>query len=323
MPGFSFRIRLPKAASGVIDAGDASAVVLPLGHGLPVMRLTSGAEDKPLKVADTLYVVSDGWPDADTAGAAADKHVGVLMRVLARMRIGVDSGSRQAGSGGFTRWLIDKVWEEQGLRVINERPGLMVYESDPQPVFASMSATGQLGYHANQLEALYAAAAAFDEALTTSEAVALTLYNAAFFEKSNEARFILRMMSLESLLKPAPRSKEAAACIEELSAHVAASELPEADRESLTAALGGLKQESIRRTGRLFVQHTLGERQYAEMKASSFFSHCYSIRSRLVHGGIPLPLPQDVSGAAAGLELMLSDILAGQLRDVPIPQVSG
>jgi hypothetical protein len=316
-------MRLPKATSGVIDAGDASVVVLPLGDGLPDMRLSSGAEDVPLKAADTFYVVSDGWPTADAAGAAADKHVGTLMRVLARMRIGVDAGSRQAGGGGFTKWLIDKMWDEQGLRVLNERPGLMVYESDPQPVFASMGATAQLGYHASQFEELFAAADSFGEQLTTAETVALTLYNAAFFEKSNEARFILRMMSLESLLQPAPRSCESVACLEQLCAQVSASALPQAERDSIIAALGGLRRESIRRTGRLFVESTAGGREYDGTSAAPFFSRCYSIRSRLVHGGIPLPAPEDVSGAAAGLELMLSDILAGRLRDTPMPQVSG
>lgn len=323
MAGFSFRIRLAKAKSSVVDAGAATALVLPIGAGLPDLELSSGSDDTPLGDADAFYVVSDGWPDREAASHAGHKHVGLLLRVFARMRIGVDFGARRPGGGGLTRWAIEKAWQERGVRILNEEPRLMVYESDPHPVFASTSAAGRLGYHANQLEALFAAAAELDEAPTTQEEVALALYNAAFFETSTEARFILRMMSLECLLTPPPRSEQAAVLIDELMAHVRHSALGKKERDSLGNALAGLKHESIGRTGRFFVHKTLGERRYADETAPRFFGRCYSLRSRLVHGDTDcFPTPADISDAAAGLELMLSDLLAGKLRDVPFPQPS-
>jgi len=71
--------------------------------------------------------------------------------------------------------------------------------------------------------------------------------------------------------------------------------------------------ESINHTGRKLATTRLGSQHYGGKDADSFFSYCYGIRSRLVHGQQPIPDRAEVGSAAASLEVFVSDLLAGEL----------
>jgi hypothetical protein len=323
MPVFTFRIRLPKANSASIGI-ETSSVELSLGEALPALTIGSGSDDVPLSSAETFYVSSRDWPDATAAQEAADRYLPALMRTLARIRLAVDYGDRAPGGGGYTQWMIDKVWEEQGLRVINDAPGVMVFESDPPVVFASMHAAVQVGVTARQFTAMFDEALARDTRFSNEESVSLVLFNAAFFQESIDARFMLLMASLEALIRPANRRPEVRDHVDRLiELTESADSLDRDERESLANGLAGFKSESIRHAGRRFVVQRLGESRYDDRPAGQFFGHCYSLRSRLVHGGVPLPSRGEIANAAASLEVMLSDLLAGPLREVPLVAASG
>ena len=315
MARYAFRIKLPKASSASLRI-DSPHFEWPLGDDLPVLRLSSGGSDVPISDAKVLYFTSDGWPDKDSAVTAGARYVGVLARTFARLRLGVDYGDRAPVGGGFSDWVIRKISEEQGLRVINERPGIMVYESEPAPVFAGGSGALSSDIHVRQFETVFAAALKDPQPLSAHERVAIALYNAAFFEVSQDARFLLNMMALEALIEPGDRSAEARAHVDYLIELTRSSSvLPSRDRDSLCGVLNGLKRESIGQAARALVAQLAG-REYAEMQPVAFFTHCYSLRSRLVHGDRNLPSYDEVSCAAANLEIMVSDLLAGELRDV-------
>ncbi|MCI5122556.1 MAG: hypothetical protein D3908_15480 [Candidatus Electrothrix sp. AUS4] len=61
--------------------------------------------------------------------------------------------------------------------------------------------------------------------------------------------------------------------------------LKKEDADSMVGALRWLKQESIRQAGKRLVAERLGDRMYADMNATKYFSECYDLRSSLVHGG--------------------------------------
>jgi hypothetical protein len=55
--------------------------------------------------------------------------------------------------GGFSSDMIKWVHQEHGVRVINEAPGVMVFETDPEYVLCSSSvASLQLAVHSEQFE---------------------------------------------------------------------------------------------------------------------------------------------------------------------------
>lgn len=270
-----------------------------------------------------MYFFSHGWPDEGAASAASSLYVDALARALARLRVGVDYGDRAASGGGFTEAMIDKIKNEHGIRVINERPGVMVYETEPSPVFASSTGRAALAVQAFQFERVFSAAMEDVEPLSPHERVSIALYNAAFFEESQDARFLLHMMALEALIQPQERSPEALRHVEHLVDETRrAVHLAQADRDSLCGALEGLRQQSIGQAGRALVRRLEG-RSYGGFDAVAFFGNCYSLRSRLVHGDNPLPSRDEVGSAAASLELMVSDLLAGHLRDISMVASSG
>lgn len=318
MPRFTFRIRLPKARSSVLVL-ESKSLEWSFCKDQPSLILSSGG-DIPLTKAKTLYFKSDNWPDEESARAAAARYVGALARTFARLRVGVDFGARTQVDGGLSSEAIDAIHQEQRVRVINEAPGVMVFETYPEYLLCSSSvSTLQLEIHAEQFERIFSTALLNGESLQDEESVSITLFNASFFENSQDARFMMLMMALEALIRPAVRSDAAIDHIELLIKSTTDSAmLAQQERDSLCGALSALKRESIGQAGRSMVRRVLGSRKYCGMTAVHFFSHCYSLRSLLVHGSVPLPTGKEVSSAAASLEVMMSDLLAGQLRDEPL-----
>lgn len=81
-----------------------------------------------------------------------------------------------------------------------------------------------------------------------------------------------------------------------------------------------MRQESIGQAGRRLAR-ALGSRQYMNLAADKFFTRCYTLRSRLVHGSHPRPTGEEIDSYALGLERLLSELLAGTLRDGSVPSV--
>jgi hypothetical protein len=302
---------------------DTPSLKWSLGEGRPSLVLSSGS-NTPISKTETLYFKSDGWPDETAARAAAKRYTAALARTLARLRIGVDFGARAPAGGGFSSWMIDKFLQEHGVRVINEAPGVMIFETEPPYVFGGASGSFQRGIHAEQFEDIFSTALLNEDGLGEDESVSMTLFNASFFEESQDARFMMLNMALEALIRPAPRSEPAIAHVDQmLNSTMRAVALTQSERDALCGALSGLRCESIGQAGRALIREKLGARRYGGMSAVDLFSLCYSLRSRLVHGTLPLPTRDEISSAAASLEMMMSDLLAGRLRDSPLPAGAG
>jgi hypothetical protein len=318
VPGFSFRIKLPKSRSATLLIDEPRIEWHPDGDS-PVLVLSSGDDDVSLRAADTLYFKGDGWPSKEEAWDAARCFVAALARTFARLRVGVDLGVRAQHSGRMSQYLIDKMLEEHGARIINEAPGIMVYETDPAPLFASASASVALGVSRASLDAVFAEALRNQSPLQDHESVALDLFNASFFQKTPESRFLLLMIAVEALLDPAPRSSTAVAHVEDLLRRTRDSgALTEAEKQSICGSLEWLRRESIGNTGRVLVSKQLEGKEYQGTTAAQFFTRCYALRSRLVHGIHPMPTRSEIGHTAANLEVLVSDLLAGELRDVSL-----
>jgi hypothetical protein len=96
-----------------------------------------------------------------------------------------------------------------------------------------------------------------------------------------------------------------------------AAELSADEIRSLTSSLQFLKRESTSGAGRR-VARKLGNRTYGDPTKeppAKFFTGCYNLRSSLVHGALPRPTFSEVNGRVAGLELMVSDLLSGDLLE--------
>lgn len=280
--------------------------------------LCSHQREDAIKDSKTLVFKSEGWPSQEDAAQAAGKYVPAFMLTLARLRVGADFGGR-APKSAFTRTGLAMLEKQRGFRVLNDVHGLMLYESEPQPRFVKFGADVIRGVNQRHFEQVFSSAVMGVRQPTERERLALDLFNGSFFQRSADSRFLVLVMAIEALLDPPLRSQKAVAHVESMIAATQESEsLSANEKRSLLDSLEWLRCESINQTGRRLASDRLGERKYMEKKSPAFFSYCYSIRSRLVHGEHPLPTQEEIGSAVAQLEVFVSDLLSGDLRDIEL-----
>ena len=191
-----------------------------------------------------------------------------------------------------------------------------MFVSEPSPKFAKTGVTAVVGKPGDRVVEMVQAAARLNIAMTERERLAYDLYSASFSESSADARFVTLMMAAETLIEPQPRSEAVAAHVRELVSATQTSSLRREEVESVVGSLRWLYNESVGQAGRRLAQ-SLGDRRYADEEPQRFFTRCYDLRSKLVHGQYPRPERGDVDQRAATLEVFVSDLLAGRLRDEP------
>lgn len=198
--------------------------------------------------------------------------------------------------------------------VLNDVHGVMTFECEPRPRFVSVGVTLSVGRSAEHLTQAIAKARATGASMSGAERLAYDLYSASFALPAADARFVMLMMALETLIEPAPRSDAARVHVERLTALTKQADLPEAEKDSLIRSLGRLMDESISQAGRRLAA-SLGGRIYMDQTPAKFFTSCYELRSRLVHGYYPRPTFDEVNARCAPLEPFVGDLLAGELKD--------
>ena len=317
MPGFSFRVRFHRSPVDTINIS-ASKWEWNIGENSPALLLCSYKQEEAIKDSKIWVFKSEGWSSEEEASQAAGRYVDALALTLVRLRIGADFGNRGPKSA-FTRAGLAMLGAQSGSRVLNDVHGLMIYESEPPPRFATISADALRGVPQDHFEKIFSHALARPRVITERERLSLELFNASFFQKSADSRFLVLVMAVEALLEPSPRSSAAVLHVESMIAATNRAEsLSPEEKQSLLGALSWLRYESINQTGRRLAEKYLGGQVYMNMKAPSFFSYCYNLRSRLVHGAHPLSSQQEIGCAVAQLEMFVSDILSGELREVKL-----
>ena len=313
---YTFRVRF-KLGSRVRIQSDANELTLAdEAAGRESVRLRPRDRDVEFGDADELVLTGEPYEGEEAAEEAARRWVARLQSTFARLNIGADFGGRAPTSvvtDAGLRWLEETTGER---RMLNDVHGIMVFESEPPPKFAAAGVTAVVGKPGERVVAMVQAAVRFNIAMTEREQLAYDLYSASFSEESADARFAMLMMAAETLIEPQPRSEAVAAHVRELISATEASSLRRDEIESILGSLRWLYSESIGQAGRRLAQ-SLGERRYADEEPRLFFTRCYDLRSKLVHGQLPRHDRGEVNLRAAALEVFVSDLLAGRLRDEP------
>jgi hypothetical protein len=317
MQAHSFRLgfrRSPNVSLGIDD----SRWECRIGEGNPALVLCSKAKGTSIKDSERLVFKSDGWPSEAEAAQAAAKYIPVLQVALAKLCVGADFGDRGPKSV-WTQHGLAMLKQQTGERALNDEQGVMVYESEPPPIFISTSASALRIVDPGRFELAFSQGAKKGCSFSDSEALAFKLFNASFFQKSADTRLLMLVMAIEALLDPPPRPPDALAHVDSMiGATKECATLSPEERESLLGSMKWLRLESIRRAGRRLAAERLGDREYHNKKAPGFFAYCYDLRSRLVHGKHPFPTFQEVNVAAGSLETFVSDLLTRPLLNVEL-----
>lgn len=193
----------------------------------------------------------------------------------------------------------------------------MVFQSEPKPRFATSKIQITRGTSPEIFMSAFTQAITIQPQISEREFLAYTLFNASFFQPTADSRFLLLVMSIETLIEPALRSLEAKNHVTSLIEQTKSSSLPIEERNSIIGSLNWLRRESINQAGKRLTTERFGCRIYRDRIASDFFSYCYQMRSTLVHGNLPVPTFEDVGGVAATLEVFVSDLLTGSILGYP------
>jgi hypothetical protein len=306
MPDYSFRLRVD-VAPGVALNAESNIVTLATTSDGHVIELR-GMADQAVSKSNRISLRASGYSSEGEAEKAGQR-LGVAFALsLVRHRIGVELWARRGGGMVFAAGL--QMLEKQiGQRVLNDGAGLMVFETNPPPRFVSVNANAVRGASLDAFVKTFAELVEKEWTFSDRERISVDLFNASFFEPAADTRLITLVMSIEALLELPPRAPEAIALVGSFVDMVKASSLADAEKVSLTSAANWLRKESISASGRRLARERLGTKQYANLPAEKFFSRCYDIRSRLVHGSDSRVAMKEASNVVGDLEVFVSDLL--------------
>jgi hypothetical protein len=320
---FSFRYRITLPAKQKIEHGTRSAL-LPCPEPGKTLRLSGLAmrADPPSSPSPPLELWGSSWPSRKEAAEAGRRYAKALMRTLVRSRHGAEYHFDivQGGMSDAARETVEDVF---GQPVIDDNPGLTVFASHPSPQLMGIDFDMCSSMPWLNVEHIFTVAAEDVVALSSRERLAFDLYNASFFETSHKAQLVMRVMAIETILSPEPRRLPARQHVESLIKQTLDSQhLLEAEKQSLTGSLQWLLNESISSAGKKLAQARLGERKYTGRNPASFFSHCYGVRSLLVHGSSDAVESSEVSMVNHALSEFVSDLLSGPLLSLEYPPMA-
>jgi len=310
---YSFRIRL-KLPDRLRIGIDSDEWPLTPVNSKPEIALRSKQQGSPIKGTKELVLRGDGYSSEEEARTEGEQLKDVLILAFARLHIGADFGDR-ASKGWVTHAGLQMLEQQTGKRVLNDVHGLMTFETEPSPQFVATQAEAVITKGQEKFVQALRLAFELRTKLRPEDHLAFDLFSASFFEPSADARLLMLMMAVETLLNPSPRSDETQQHVDVLIRLTNDSSiLTEKEKQSLTGSLRWLYKESISQAGRKLADRLTGH-SYLNLEAKDFFTYCYGLRSKLVHGYVPRPTRDEVNLAAVNLESFVGDLLSGPLLE--------
>lgn len=200
---YTFRIRFNRSPHDTIQSEAAELIMMVPDKGTAVL-LRNPKTDQPIKDADQLVLIGDGYSSEKEAIEAGLRFQHVLMVALARVRVGADFGER-APKGMYTNYGLTMLAEQIGQRVINNVHGLTVFPSEPKPRFVSSNVVGIRGSSPDVFKVAFLSSNAQQPSLTNRDLLAYSLFNASFFQPTADSRFLLLVMAVEALIETVDR----------------------------------------------------------------------------------------------------------------------
>lgn len=304
---YSFRFRIKLHPSSEIDIGETQ-ISIPIKGG-PDLLLLSDDENLTIKESRNIVVQSERYDNEEAAMEAA-----LLFRdaiTITSLEKGISSlfGLRTRPGGTFTRKGLDFLERKTRRNVINEAPGINIFETELKPLFPRIGP-----FHAvvstpkdkflNNLQKNINLGVNLTDKLRT----AIELLNTASFLSSPDAKILILTAAIECLIEQQPRPDSVQlhldSCIQEIESDA---NISENQKASIVGTLRQQKDESIRQAGLRLIRERLPGRQYMNMPADVFFDMIYEIRSSITHG--TPPEINEVQKVVPELKGMLKELL--------------
>ncbi|MEV0597645.1 hypothetical protein [Nonomuraea cavernae] len=260
-----------------------------------------------------LIVRGRNYVSIAAAEAAARQWRAALMLSFAKLNIGADFGTRapQGQLADSGRRILQEHIPGQLRQVLDDVHGILVFPSEPTPLF--VTAMPVRAVLSRPVQDVVTQALALvnrsDPVLDDAQLVAHSLFASSFSEASVDARFLMLMMAVETLIEPDDRSDAEVALVDHLIDQAKRADIPVRERDSLIGSLRSLRKQSIGQAGQSLASR-LGDQQFSGESPAEFFKNCYALRSHLVHGKVPRPSREAVGLRAATLQIMVGRLLS-------------
>ncbi len=275
-----------------------------------VLDLHPLEENKKISDVKELVLIGENFNSKEEAFLEGNRWRDALQSTLIHFGQGANLGNDKV-TGGFTDFVRDYIFTETGSVLIDDYIGLNVYDGSCSPLFAQAGpVTLSRSLDENQFSEVLLQRFQLACSYSPKERLAIRLYNDSFFSESGETRFLLLVMAIEALLEPKSRQDDSVELVNEFIKEVASHPtISETEKLSLQGSLKWLLKDSISKTGRDLSTLNLGNKKYLEKEADKFFTYCYGLRSKLIHGAEERPSDEEIGIAAANLEVFVADLL--------------
>ncbi len=237
-----------------------------------------------ISAQSALVLRGSGFASPDEASTGASRWLNALLLGFAANNLGGDLGLRGPESAAhLDSEPLAPHSTEQSPVVLPDLNSLMVFETNPAPVFVKIDVdTPTVNKSADYLLNAVRIAYADETAVTERQVRAFSTYSSSF-GLPPDARLIALVSAAEMLLDHEPRTAQARAYVQQWIEAVKTSELPADEKNSLRGSLNFMLNESIGQSlARLAT--SLGARTYQGETPANFVKRCYTLRSQLVHG---------------------------------------
>src|SRR3954463_4344684 len=176
---YSFRVRFTMSPGSRLQVEEPSWPIdlSPSGGCI----LIGSLEEKPIKDSKELVIRAGGWPSEEASTLAGERHMDALMMAFTRLRMGADFGRRR-GKSGYTKFGLEMIENQVGARALNDVHGILVFKSDPPPVFASIGApTLVSAMQSDRFAKALSFAIQNQPIFSDSERLSLDLFHSSFF----------------------------------------------------------------------------------------------------------------------------------------------
>ena len=304
---YKFRLKFKVSHKGIIQS-DVQKYHFTLLEDKP--STLKGLDAKTLGDSTQFSIVSGGY---ETEDEAYKKGILIKRSVLsygAKFRIGVDVG-RDIRTGGFSRFMKDKIFNERGVKLIDDIHGVSVYSEKYPTMIGSVGATALINarpvdFFVDEISQLVSIADTFNPKIL----LAMELITASIFETTHRTRFLTLVLAVESILEIDERPEDVQELVEKIIEITGNSGVDHATKKSIIGSLKLLKKESTSRSLRKQSLRYLRDKEYGGLNSERFIKKCYEARSQLVHTGKVNEEKYNINTLAANLEMYLKDLIS-------------
>jgi len=312
MCNYYFRLRFNFLDGDSIASDKEKLSIISTDEGFSV-RLISGEKGKPIQDKSTGALIGGPYPtkeDAETGGNSAKR---ALLVWAVSNQFGINFGDGKVRSL-VTEEGLNYFSALHGVPCRNDIHGIDIYKHEENLQFIKFEATASVAKGEDNFVSFILNEFNNQKPLSEKQVISAELYCSSFFDVSFRSRVVTLINSIEAMLEPEDRDKDAIDLVCSMIQLVKSSVLEKSVKASMQGSIQWLKKDSISQSGRKLCGSLLPENEYMGMSSTKFFTYCYGVRSNIVHSGGNSTQEIDLLDLSNTMQLFVKDLILASIE---------